>query len=275
MAAAVFEPPPRRYFQPDALPFRLQSTEDRAAELHRFGVDHVYELPFDDVMANLSHEAFIEEVLVQGLGVRHVSVGFDFHFGKGRAGSATSLAKRGEALGFGVSIVERVDHGGVKASSTAIRDALDAGNPRMAATMLGRWWTMRATVEHGEKRGRTIGFPTANLRLGDLLQPRHGIYAVLARVDEQEGWWPGVANFGRTPTTGLRDPLLEVYLFDFQRDLYGRPLEVAFCEFLRPEAKFDSLEALVEQMHRDSDKARETLSLMAAASPLTNLPRPG
>ncbi|MEM7767763.1 MAG: riboflavin kinase, partial [Pseudomonadota bacterium] len=194
----------------------------------------------------------------------HVAVGFDFRFGRGRMGDASRLASLGRALGFGVTIVEEVTDGGLKASSTAIRQALRAGEPERAAEMLGHPWSVTALVEHGEKRGRTLGFPTANMHLGDIIHPRHGVYAVRARIDGETQWRPGVANFGRTPTTGLRDPLLETVLFDFDGDLYGQSVEIAFIAFLRPEATFDTLDEMVTQMHQDVADAKARLSAAGA-----------
>ena len=208
----------------------------------------------------MTDESFVREVLVDGLAVSHVSVGFDFRFGRGRMGHAQRLASLGRALGFGVTIVEEVIELEGKASSTAIRQALHAGEPEVAAELLGTWWIADGVVESGEKNGRTLGFPTANLHLGDLIHPRHGIYAVRARIDQQGDWLDGVANFGRTPTTGIRDPLLETHIFDFDDDLYGKWLEVQLVSFIRPELKFDDLDALVEAMHADAAEARKRLA---------------
>ena len=175
-------------------------------------------------------------------------------------GDAARLASLGRALGFGVTIVEKIEALGHKASSTAIREALIAGEPGKAAEILGHDWVIDGVVEHGEKRGRTIGFPTANLHLGELIHPKHGIYAVRVRIAGESEWRGGVANFGRTPTTGLRDPLLEAFIFDFDGDIYGKMIEVALVAYQRPEAKFDSLDDMVEQMHRDKETARALLA---------------
>ena len=154
----------------------------------------------------------------------------------------------------------KLSHWKSKASSTAIREALIAGEPERAAEILGHDWVVDGVVEHGEKRGRTIGFPTANLHLGDLIHPRHGVYAVRARLAGEVDWKNGVANFGRTPTTGIRDPLLETFIFDFEGDLYGQPLEVALVRFLRPELKFDQLDDMVVQMDKDVEAAKRHLA---------------
>lgn len=259
LGVLIFEPPPRRYFQPDSPPFRIMRPERRREALKSLGVDVIFELPFNEEMSKMSPEGFVKIVLCDGLGINHLSVGFDFRFGRGREGDVNTLANLSEKYGFTLSVVSRVSEGADKVSSTAIRNALESGNPDTAAELLGHYWTIDSTVEHGEKRGRTIGFPTANMQLGNLIHPRHGIYAVWTRVEGIEGWHAGVANFGRTPTTGERDPLLEVFIFDFDQDIYGRKIEVAFVDFLRAEAKFDTLDQLIVQMHRDTDAAKSVL----------------
>ena len=259
-SVATFEPPPRAYFRPGDPPFRIFRPERRNAVILEAGATTVFELPFNGEMAAMTDEGFVRTVLVDGLGVSHVSVGFDFRFGRGRMGHAQRLSSLGRALGFGVTIVEEVDGKGAKASSTAIRQALMAGEPELAAEMLGAPWIADGVVESGERNGRTLGFPTANFQLGELLHPKHGVYAVRARIEGEAGWRPGVANFGRTPTTGLRDPLLETHIFDFSGDIYGKRLEVQLVAYLRPERKFDSLDLMVEQMHRDAAQARDILA---------------
>lgn len=260
VGVATFEPPPRAFFRPNDPPFRILRPAARNAKLISYDVSTVFELPFNAEIASMTDEAFARDVLADGLGARHVSIGFDFRFGHGRMGDAQRLASLGRQFGFGVSIVEEIpgDRLG-KASSTAIRNALKAGEPDRAARLLGHDWVIDGVVEHGEKRGRTIGFPTANMTLGDLIHPKHGIYAVRVRIEGEENWRDGVANFGRTPTTGLRDPLLETFIFDWSGDVYGQTLEVALVAFLRPEINFESLEALVEQMKLDERNARKLL----------------
>lgn len=260
LGVLIFEPPPRRYFQPDSEPFRIMRPETRRKQLAELGAAVIFELPFNKAMASMSPEAFVRDVLVEGLGLKHLSVGFDFRFGKGREGDTGTLERLSEQYGFSLSVMPRVSDGDLKVSSTAIRNALQDGRLELANQLLGHYWFVDAVVEHGEKRGRTIGFPTANMQLGDLIHPRHGIYSVWARVEGEADWRPGVANFGRTPTTGERDALLEVFIFDFDGDLYGKTLEVAFVSFLRSEKKFDSLDALVVQMHQDSADAKERLA---------------
>jgi len=259
-SVATFEPPPRAYFRPGDPPFRIFRPERRNAAILAAGASTVFELPFNGEMAAMTDEGFVRSVLVDGLGASHISVGFDFRFGRGRMGHAQRLSSLGRALGFGVTIVEEVEGRGAKASSTAIRQALMAGEPGLAAEMLGSPWTADGLVESGEQNGRKLGFPTANLQLGELIHPRHGVYAVRARIEGEADWRAGVANFGRTPTTGLRDPLLETHIFDFKGDIYGKRLEVQLVAYLRPEKRFDSLDLMVDQMHLDSAQAQEILA---------------
>ena len=259
-SVATFEPPPRAYFRPGDPPFRIFRPERRNAAILAAGATTVFELPFNGEMAAMTDEGFVRNVLVDGLGVTHVSVGFDFRFGRGRMGHAQRLSSLGRALGFGVTIVEEVEGRGAKASSTAIRQALMAGEPELAAEMLGTPWVADGIVESGERNGRKLGFPTANFQLGELIHPKHGVYAVRAKIDGEAGWRPGVANFGRTPTTGLRDPLLETHFFDFSGDIYGKKLDVQLIAYLRPERRFDSLHLMVEQMHKDAAQARAILA---------------
>ncbi|MEL7041824.1 MAG: riboflavin biosynthesis protein RibF [Pseudomonadota bacterium] len=256
LGVATFEPPPRAFFRPEDPPFRIYRPARRNARLAELGAQAIYELPFNADMAAMTDETFARDVLKNGIGAAHVTVGFDFRFGRGRMGDAARLASLGRALGFGVTVIDKIEALGAKASSTAIREALIAGAPEIAADILGHDWVVDGIVEHGEKRGRTIGFPTANLHLGDLIHPRYGVYAVRARLLGETEWRPGVANFGRTPTTGLRDPLLETYIFDFEADIYGRQLEVALVRYLRAELAFDKIDDMVAQMHRDAENAR-------------------
>jgi len=259
LGIATFEPPPRALFRPEDPPFRIFTPERRNKALMALGAAAVFELPFNSDMAAMTDEEFARCVLHEGLKAAHVAVGFDFRFGRGRMGDAPRLASLGRAMGFGVTVVEKIEALGDKASSTAMRQALRAGMPEKVAELLGEPWTVDGIVEHGEKRGRTIGFPTANIHLGDLIHPRHGVYAVRVRLPGEDKWRDGVANFGRTPTTGIRDPLLETVILDWEGDLYGKRIEVAFVAFLRPELKYDSLDPMIEQMHRDVEAARAAL----------------
>ena len=259
-SVATFEPPPRAYFRPGDPPFRILRPERRNGLILAAGADHVFELPFNGEMAAMTDEQFVRQVLVEGLGVSHISVGFDFRFGRGRMGHAQRLASLGRALGFGVTIVEEVVGHGAKASSTAIRQALMAGEPDVAADLLGSPWIADGIIEPGEKNGRTFGFPTANMALGDLIHPKMGVYAVRLRIEGESEWRDGVANFGRTPTTGLRDPLLETFIFDFNREIYGQQVEVQLIAYQRPELKFESVDAMIEQMHKDAAEAKTLLA---------------
>lgn len=255
-----FEPHPRRWFQPDAEPFRVMTPGQLARALEALGVDRLYLLPFDAAMADLSDEAFAREVLAGGLGVRHVAVGFDITFGKGRTGSPARLAAYGQALGFTVSTTPRIEgRTGFKLSSTAAREALQAGRPELAATILGRPFAIEGEVVHGDKRGRAIGVPTANVRLGDYVRPRYGIYAVRTRLPDGR-LLDGVASLGVRPMFESPEPLLEVWLFDFDGDLYGRTIETQLIAWLRPEMNFDSLEALKTQIDADAEAAKAALA---------------
>lgn len=259
----TFEPHPRQFFAPDAPPFRLMNAESRANRLARLGVQQLYELPFGPVLAGLSPEAFAKQVLVEGLGVRHVTVGADFCFGKGRCGDVQTLTELGNALGFGVTSVPLVlADDGLDYSSTAIRTALSEGRVRDANRMLGHLHRIEGEIIHGNKRGREFGWPTANMKIDDLHLPRLGVYAVL--VDVLTGpnrlSCGGVASIGVRPMFGRNEPNLEVHLFDFDGDLYGQHLSVALVEFLRDEEKFDSVETLIDQIARDADQARAILA---------------
>ena len=260
-AVLTFEPHPRMLFQPDAPAFRLTSAAARAEAIAALGTNILFELGFDMEFSHVSAEDFITGILHRGLGLRHVVIGHDFFFGHRRRGTPEMLQEYGIRLGFGVSVIDPVtEQDGAVYSSSRIRQCLKEGDPRGAAALLGRPWDVTATVIHGDQRGRTIGFPTANLQLEDILHPAHGVYAVRARDEESDVWWSGVANFGRRPTVNDRGPLLEVNLFDVSPDLYGRKLRVQFIDFIRPEMKFSGLDELKAQIARDADAARQTLS---------------
>ena len=260
LGVATFEPAPRRHFQPDAPPFRLMTPAQRQIALDRLGVEELHLLRFDAVMAAMTDREFCERVITGEVGAQAVSVGFDFRFGKGRMGDVDSLKRIGGELGFEVAIVDEVKDGGEKVSSSRIRAAIEQGDMGEAARGLGGLWTFDGVVEHGDKRGRTLGFPTANMHLGEIVHPAHGVYAVWARQEGDATWRPGVASFGRTPTTGLRDPLLEVVIFDWSGDLYGKRVHTAFVSFLRGEQVFSGLDELVSAMKRDEAEARRILS---------------
>ncbi|MTJ79868.1 MAG: bifunctional riboflavin kinase/FAD synthetase [Telmatospirillum sp.] len=258
-----FEPHPRALFAPGGAPFRLTPFRTKARLIETLGPDYLLMQRFDREFASLTAEDFIERVLVAGLGTRHVVVGYDYVFGKGRGGDVALLRQAAGSHGFDVTCVRPVETGdGLIYSSTRIREALGSGQPREAERLLGRPWEIEGRVEHGDERGRTIGFPTANVELADYLHPAVGVYAVMAGIDhgERTEWLPGVANFGRRPTFDKADVLLEVHLFDFNGDLYGRHLRVGLVEFLRPERKFNGLDALKTQIEEDCRAAREVLA---------------
>jgi riboflavin kinase/FMN adenylyltransferase len=260
LGAAVFEPHPRRFFKPDLAPFRLQSRGQRARALAELEVTEVFELEFDAALAQSTDRAFAESILRDLLGAAHVSVGADFRFGKGRMGDAASLMALGAELGFSVDAIAPVKAGAGKISSSAIRDAIAAGDMGEAWRMLSRPWAVEGEVVRGFQRGAGFGFPTANMALGDYVRPRLGIYAV--RVDLGDGvLLPGVASVGVNPTVGaLAEPLLETHLLDFSGDLYGRQIEVELISFLRDEAHFADVEAMKAQMKQDVIDARTALT---------------
>jgi len=256
--AMVFEPHPREFFHPERQHFRLTSLERKLKLFERYGLDMTVVVPFGEHVATLDPEAFVEEVLVAGLGVRHVVVGYDFFFGKGRGGSAADLQRLGGELGFGVSVVPPVAEGGEVFSSSAIRAEIAQGDVAGAATMMGHWWSVTGEVVGGAKRGTGMGFPTANIVLPRSTPLAYGIYAVL--VDTPEGRHQGAAYLGTRPTFDNGPPVLEVFLFDFDGDLYGRQIEVSFVAFIRPDRRFDGMEALMVQMDEDCATARQILS---------------
>ncbi len=264
LGIVTFEPHPREYFAPHAAPFRLMNAEARAHRLEKLGVQILAELPFDARMAGLSAEDFARIVLAEGLGLSHVVVGADFCFGKGRSGTAALLQDYGARYGFEVTIADLLTADSGAVSSTAIRAALSEGQPRAAATMLGHWHRIEGPVLHGEKRGRELGYPTANMALDGLHVPRLGVYAVVVDVLEgpHQGTYHGVANLGIRPMFERATPNLETFLFDFKGDLYGRHVSIGLVEWLRGEAKFDGLDALIAQMDRDSAAARAALALI-------------
>lgn len=259
-AAVVFDPHPRRYFRPDDPPFLITAPETRDALLREAGAREVFSLTFDKALASLSPEAFVREVLKGRLALAGAVTGGDFRFGAGRAGDATDLGVLCKTNGIKPLIVDPLSDSRhtEKIGSTAVREAILTGAMDRAAAMLGRPWRVDDVVSHGRRIGRTLGFPTANLTLGDLIEPRRAVYAVRAIVDGRR--YEAVANFGRKPTVGDVPPLLEVHLFDFSGDLYGRRIGVEFIAFLRDERKFDGLDALKAQIAADCVEARRKLS---------------
>jgi len=267
LAVITFEPHPREVFRPGDPPFRLMDAETRAHRLERLGVEVLFELPFDAALRGMSHDAFEAEVLAAGLGVAHVTVGGDFCYGRGRGGAAATLRAAGARLGFGVAVADLLAPapGAPRISSSAIRAALSEGRPGDAARMLGHWHRIEGVVVHGDKRGRELGYPTANIGLDRLHLPRFGVYAVQVDVLDgpHAGAHHGAASLGVRPMFGENRPNLETFLFDFAGDLYGARLSVALVAFLRPEMRFDSVEALIAQMDRDCAQARRTLGAAA------------
>jgi riboflavin kinase/FMN adenylyltransferase len=257
-AALTFEPHPRAYFNPGEPLFRLTDEAVKLRLLASTGLDGAIVLTFDAALAGLSAEAFVERILVERFAVSGAVIGFNFHFGMNRAGSPDFLKAQGKKYGFAVDVVPRFEDQGRPVSSGPIRDALAAGQLDRAAEFLGYPWFVSGEVIHGDKRGRELGFPTANLKLDAACGLRHGIYAV--RVAAGERRYSGVASFGRRPMFDTGAVLLEVFLFDFSGDLYGQNIDVAFIDWIREERMFDSAGALIAQMQDDSRIAREALA---------------
>jgi riboflavin kinase/FMN adenylyltransferase len=267
LAVLTFEPHPREHFRPDDPPFRLTLSAERADALAELGVSVVYELTFDHEFSLMPAEAFVCDVLHKGLGARHLVCGPDFAFGHRRGGDAVFLARRAEALGMGLTLVPLLADGGGPISATRIRRVLQDGYPERATADLGRPWTIRGEVVHGDQRGRTIGFPTANIALGRHLEPARGVYAVTARLPDGT-WHRGVANIGRRPTVHEGpESRLEVNIFDFDADIYGAELAVALHAYIREERRFSGLDALKAQIAKDAAEARQILDRRPAASP--------
>lgn len=260
LGVITFDPHPRVYFRPDEPAFRLMKTDQQARALEALGVDILYVLPLGPELANMTDREFAREVLHEGLGARHVAVGFDNSFGKGRTGSPDTMRVYGQEMGFGVSVAEPVGDGeGRKFSSTDVRDALRDGRPDLAADILGRPFAIEGPVQRGRQLGRKLGFPTANVDLADYVTPRFGVYATRTRLPDGREI-PGVANVGVNPTVeGVTRPLLEVWLFDFDEDLYDQVIETDLIAFLRPEEKFPSLEVMTTQVMADARAARDLL----------------
>jgi riboflavin kinase/FMN adenylyltransferase len=264
-AALTFEPHPRRFFRPDEPLFRLTDERAKLRLLAATGLSGAIVLRFDAALASLSAHDFIARVLLARFAVAGVAIGFDFHFGLNRAGSPDYLAAQGAKLGFAVDIVPRFEDAGRPVRSGPIRAALAAGRIAEANTLLGYPWFVSAKVIHGDKRGRELGYPTANMRLDPDCGLKHGIYA--ARVGVGERRYDGVASFGRRPMFDQGTVLLEVFLFDFAGDLYGEMIDVAFLEWIRPERTFDSVEDLVQRMNEDAKLARAALAAAPDAFP--------
>jgi riboflavin kinase/FMN adenylyltransferase len=265
VAAAVmtFEPHPRMFFKPDQEPFRLSPFRIKARLLETLGIDYLYVQTFDREFSQRSAENFVTEILVGGLGVSHIVVGYDYVFGHQRKGNVGILNELAAQHGFEVTAIQKLSvPEGERFSSTTIRNLLKDGKPFEAAQLLGRYWEIEGRVEPGDRRGRTLGFPTANLPYRDYLHPKKGVYAVRAGIDRGPDtvWHDGVANFGNRPTFDKKDVLLEVHLLNFEADLYARHLRVALIDFIREERKFDGLDALKAQIAKDSETAKAILA---------------
>lgn len=256
---ATFDPHPVRFFKPDAAPFRLTTLDQRQALFAAAGAEAMLVLPFDAALAGTTAEDFITGLLLDRYGAAGVVTGADFVFGKGRGGDVVTLADHARRLGFFTEMVSPVDDADEVISSSRIRDALHAGDCATAARLLTRPFIVRGIVQHGDKNGRLLGFPTANIDMGSYLRPRYGIYAVTGRLPDGR-ILKGAANLGIRPSFDPPKELLEPHFFDFAEDLYGQEIDVAFHAFLRPEAKFDGMDALMAQIAADCDAAKRLLA---------------
>jgi riboflavin kinase / FMN adenylyltransferase len=263
--AVTFEPHPRSFFSPNSPQFRLTDETNKLRLLAGTGLDGAVVMTFDKGRAGTSAQDFIHHDLIQRLGISGIAVGYDFHFGKGRVGSPSLLVSEAPRLGIEVDVQAHVDIEERPVSSSAIRMALAEGQIDDATNMLDGPWFVTGEVIHGEKRGRDLGYPTANIRLDRNCALRHGIYAVRVGLGGER--LNGVASYGRRPTFDNGAPLLEVFVFDFKGDLYGKTLDVAFIGFIRDEMKFDGIEPLIRQMDDDSAKARAMLAAEPDAYP--------
>ena len=251
----TFEPHPRQYFAPNSPPFRLMNSGSKEDRLEAVGVDVLFELGFNSNLSNLHSEEFSRDVLVEGLGISHAVVGTNFRYGKGRKGDSISLASEGKRHGFGVSIKSIAGDVAGEFSSSSIRAAISEGRPKYAARMLGHWHHLRGEIEQGDQRGRELGFPTANITLTGLLPPKFGVYAVLVEIltGPHMGVYLGSASIGVRPTFGENPPNLEVFIFNFDDNIYGETMSVSLISYQRPEMKFASSESLIQQMKRDCE----------------------
>ncbi|HHI82004.1 MAG TPA: bifunctional riboflavin kinase/FAD synthetase, partial [Rhizobiales bacterium] len=271
LGVLTFEPHPRSFFRPDEPVFRLSPKAWKLRLLKAMGVQFTDIATFDRALASLEAAEFVERILLERLGVAHVVTGYDFHFGRGRKGSPDALRGFGEKHGFGVTIVDQVTgaDGVAPYSSSYIRTALRRGHVSHAASQLGYWWSLMGTVVEGDKRGREIGYPTVNIALPPGCEPHEGIYAVrVRRAANGADCWRGAAYIGYRPTFETSRLFLEVYLFDFEGDLYGEELIVEFISFIRPDRKFDGLEPLLEQMAKDCTEINRRLETIAQDDPM-------
>ena len=258
MGVMVFEPYPRMFFQPQRPFFRLTSLTRKLELFAAHGCGFTAVIPFDRALAGLTAPEFVRIILAEGFAIKHASVGYNFFFGKGRGGNPSVLAQEGRKHGFGVTVVEAQGNDGELYSSTRVRELLAEGDVAGAAELLGRYWRISGMVESGAGRGQGLGFPTANIRLEEGVTLKHGIYAVYAYVDGKK--LQGAAYLGTRPTFDAGLPLLEIFLLDFDGNLYGKTLEIEFIAFVREDAKFRSAETLAAQMAADVAKAKELLA---------------
>ena len=261
LGVVTFEPHPREVFAPDAPPFRLMTLQARADRLAELGVEKLFVIEFNKDFSSLTAEEFCADVIVGKFGLSHVVVGADFRFGAKRLGDTDYLIDAGRRLGFDVTIANLVNDASEEISSTAIRAALSEGRVADATRMLGHLHRIEGVVEHGEKRGRELGYPTANLSLDGLMPPKFGVYAVEITVKEgpHNGRYNGVASLGVRPMFGVNKPNFETNIFDFCGDLYGARISVGLVAYQRPEVKFEGVEALIAQMDKDKAEARQIL----------------
>ena len=264
-AALTFTPHPRLFLRPQESLFQLSSEHDKLRLLAATGLDGAIVMTFDAALAATPAEDFVTRILAGALAAGGAAIGFDFHFGKNRGGSPAFLAEQGKKLGFAVDVVPPLEDEGTPVSSGSVRTALTEGKVVEATELLGAPWFVSGEVIHGDKRGRELGFPTANLKLDPACGLKHGIYAVRVGVGDMR--YDGVASFGRRPMFDDGAPLLEVFLFDFDGDLYGRTIDVAFIGWIRPEQKLDSIEALKHHMTADAARARDALKRAGKAFP--------
>ena len=273
LGVVTFDPHPRKYFRPHDTPFYLTEINEKARFMAALGVDFLLVLTFDRALSSQLPEEFVQQFLVDGLDAQHVLVGYNFRFGFKRSGDGSLLMKLGREFGFDVTLVEAIaSPSGEIYSSTSIRENLLSGKPILAAALLGRPFEIVGTVIRGDQRGRQLGFPTANIDLGNYLRPAFGGYIVRAglRIDntnEDICWFDGVANIGNRPTLDGTRVLLETHIFDFKKDIYGENLRVALIDFLRPEQKFDGVSALKERIEIDSGVAKRTLKIRSTGAP--------
>ncbi|MDE0388996.1 MAG: bifunctional riboflavin kinase/FAD synthetase [Rhodospirillales bacterium] len=265
LAVLTFEPHPRQVLAAPEEPFRLTPFRVKARHLDALGVEFLYVARFDRAFAAREPASFVADVVAAGIGARHVVVGHDFAFGRRRAGTVALLTEVGGSLGVGVTSIEAAGTGTTIHSASRARHLLADGEVAVLPEVLGRYWEIDGHVVTGDRRGRTIGFPTANLRCAGILHPARGVYALWAQPDGDDGaWFPAVANLGRRPTFDKTEDLLEVHIFDYAADLYGRRLRAAFADRVRPERRFDGIDALKAQIADDCDTARAILARLPA-----------